>query len=43
MDTELTYYPIKEINNIILHGRMDATLEVVPMLSNGSPMTIPCR
>ncbi|MCR5358248.1 MAG: GDSL family lipase [Lachnospiraceae bacterium] len=32
---ELKYCKIKEIDNICLHGRIDTTLDVVPLLSNG--------
>lgn len=31
----LTYHSIKDIRNIKLHGRIDETLDVVPLLSNG--------
>ena len=40
MNTKLTYYPVKEIDNILLHGRMDTSLNVVPMLSNGSGIEV---
>lgn len=33
--SELKYYNIKDISNIKLHGRIDETLDVIPLLSNG--------
>lgn len=35
MDSNLTYFNIKDIGSLKLHGRIDNSLEVVPLLSNG--------